>query len=146
MNKLLIGILVVIAVVMGYFYYRHPLGEKIIINGHTLNVEVAVTNAEKEKGLGDRSSLAKDSGMLFVYQNKDRYGYWMKGMRFPLDFIWINGNVIVDFSRNIPFPKTPNEAPVELAPTVPVDKVLEVNAGVIDTLGVKTGDTVQFSD
>lgn len=146
MNKIVIGILVVIAIIMGYFYFRHPLGEKVIINGHTIQVEVAVTDAEKLKGLGDRDSLAPGTGMLFVYQNKDRYGYWMKGMRFPLDYIWINGNQVVDMTPDVPAPKTPGEAPVELAPKVPVDKVLEVNAGDINRYGVVVGETVQFSD
>ncbi len=129
-----------------YFYFGHPLGEKVIIKGHTLKVEVAVTNAEKQKGLGDRDVLAHDAGMLFVYQNKDRYGFWMKGMRFPLDYIWIDGNQVVDLSENVPAPATSDTPPVELAPKVPVDKVLEVNAGVIREAGIRIGDTVTFTN
>lgn len=146
MKKYIYPLIALLVLGMGYFYLRHPLGEKVSINGHVLNVEVAVTETAKEKGLGDRDSLAPDAGMLFVYQNKDRYGYWMKGMRFPLDYIWINGNEVVDLSPNIPAPATATEAPVELSPKVPVDKVLEVNAGVIAKLGVKIGDTVKFSN
>lgn len=146
MKKFIYPLVALLILVMGYFYLRHPLGEKVTINGHTLSVEVSVTEAEREKGLSDRDSLGPDAGMLFVYQNKDRYGYWMKGMRFPLDYIWIADNTVVDLSPNIPAPTTSTEAPVELAPKVPVNKVLEVNAGVIAQLGIQVGDIVKFSN
>jgi len=146
MNKIVIGILILTAAVMGYFYFRHPLGAKVVIDGHTINVEVSVTEAEKEKGLGYLKSLPADSGMLFVYETKDRYGYWMKGMEFPLDYIWILDNTVVDLSPNIPAPATPNEKPVSLAPKTAVNKVLEVNAGTIARDGIKIGDTVKFTN
>lgn len=146
MKKIILLGIGVIMLFGAWYYTRHPLGEKVVINGHTINVEVVVTEADKQKGLGDRDALAADAGMLFVYQNKDRYGFWMQGMRFPLDFIWIDGNVIVDLSQNIPAPAAPDARPVELAPKVPVDKILEVNAGVIARTGVKIGDIVSFSD
>lgn len=132
--------LIVLAIVTAWYYTRHPLGKKAVINGHMIQLELAVTPAEKERGLGYRDSLATDSGMLFVYQNKDRYGFWMKGMKFPLDFIWIDGNRVVELTENVAL-----DAPA-FAPRVPVDKVLEVNAGTIEQLGVRTGDIIHFID
>lgn len=129
-----------------YYYFRNPPGTKAVINGRTITLELAVTNAEKEKGLGYRDSLPADRGMLFVYQNRGRYGFWMKGMRFPLDFIWIDGNKIVDVSENIPAPANGTERPAELSPAAPVDKVLEVNAGVISQFNIRVGDTVKFTN
>ena len=146
MRKIILITAVLLAIALGYYYVRHPLGEKALINGHTVRLELAVTDTEREKGLGDRDSLAADSGMLFVYQNKDRYGFWMKGMRFPLDFVWIDGNRIVDLSENIPAPATPGDRPYELSPHAPVDKVLEVNAGVIQKLGIRIGNTIVFTN
>jgi uncharacterized protein len=96
--------------------------------------------------LGYRDSLPIDTGMLFVYDHPERYGFWMKGMRFPLDFIWINGNKVADLSPNILQPVSDAVQPVSLAPAVPADKVLEVNAGVIESLGIRVGDLVQFSN
>src|SRR5437762_7545838 len=119
-----------------YFYIHHPLGEKVIINGHTIQVDVAVTNDEKEKGLGDRESLAKDHGMLFVYDHEQKYQFWMKGMQFPLDFIWIRENTIVYLHRDVPAPAAPQDPPAVVIPKVSVDKILEVNAGTIDELNI----------
>ena len=146
MKKFFVAGLVAIVFVSVWFYARHPLGMKAIINGHPVRLELALTPPEKERGLGYRDSLATDSGMLFVYQNKDRYGFWMKGMRFPLDFIWIDGNRVVELSEHIGAPATDTSRAVELSPKTPVDKVLEVNAGVIEKLGVRVGDIIQFID
>ena len=140
MKKIFIIFLVSFFLATCYYYIRHPIGEKAIINGHTIRLELAVTEAEKEKGLGERDTLASDSGMLFVYDHPERYGFWMKGMRFPLDFIWINGNTVADLTQNVS-----TGAPA-FAPLVPADKVLEVNTGVIDQLSIKIGDLVHFSN
>lgn len=142
MKKIIVVSLIFLLLFVLYFYVRHPLGAKAIINGHTINIELAVTNAEKEKGLGYRDSLPVNTGMLFVYDHPDRYGFWMKGMRFSLDFIWIDGNTVVDLSENIPFPGNDTVQPVSLTPLVPIDKVLEINAGMIDSLNIHVGDTV----
>ncbi len=123
-----------------YYYFRHPIGKRAMINGHTIRLLLAVTESEKEKGLGYRDSLAEGTGMLFIYARPERYGFWMKGMRFPLDFIWINGNTVADLTENVQ-----TSAPA-FAPRVPVDKVLEVNAGVVESLGVRVGDPVRFTD
>lgn len=142
--KKILYVAVLICIAAFFYYLRHPLGEKAVINGHIVMLELAITEKQKEKGLGERNSLPENSGMLFVYQQRDRYGFWMKGMRFPLDYIWIDGNVVVDLSPNIPPPATETDAPVALSPNAPVNKVLEVNAGTIEKFGVKIGDIVQF--
>ncbi len=144
MKKIIIFFILSLLLFTIYFYFRHPLGKYAITNGYTIRLEIAVTAAEKEKGLGDRDTLPADSGMLFVYPTKNQYGFWMKGMRFPLDFIWIDGATVVDLSENIPPPN--GGRPAELAPKFPVDKVLEVNAGLIRQLGISVGDTVRFSN
>ncbi len=146
MKKILIIFIVALLLFTVLYYVRHPIGEKAIINGHTFHLMLAITEGEKEKGLGYRDSLAADGGMLFVFDHPDRYEFWMKGMRFPLDFIWINGNKVADLSRNIPQPVNETAQPVRLSPSVPADKVLEVNAGTIDRVGIKAGDLVELSN
>jgi uncharacterized membrane protein (UPF0127 family) len=144
MKKIILISIIFLLLFTLYFYIRRPLSAKAVINGHIIYLELAVTEQEKERGLGYRDSLGENAGMLFVFQHKDRYGFWMKGMQFPLDFIWIDGNKVADLSRNIPQPANNAAQPVSLAPNEPVDKILEVNAGVIDRIGVQTGDLVQF--
>ena len=134
------GILLAIAL---FLYYRaHPLATQIEIRGHKFTVDLAVTNREKERGLGYRDSLAPDHGMLFVYDHPEQYTFWMKGMRFPLDMIWIENKTVVDISRNVPV--SVNGTLPTYSPRLPVSQILEVNAGVADQLGIQIGDEVRI--
>lgn len=142
MSKVIIGILFIIAIVAGYYYFRHPLGVKVAIDNHVFYVEVAATDAQKELGLGDRNSMQLDHGMLFPYQIPNTYKFWMKGMRFPLDMIWIKNKTIIDITKNVPVATTtiiPTYSPIS-----PVDMVLELNAGTVDLDGIKIGDRVDI--
>lgn len=109
-----------------------------------MNVEIANTKEKRSKGLGGRESLASDSGMLFIFEKSDKYQFWMKGLRFPLDFIWISGDRVVDILKNIAPPEKdqPDESLPRYAPVVTVDKVLEVNAGFVDTYNIRVGDKI----
>lgn len=119
--------------------------KKLQINGVSLKVEVADTQAKRSKGLSGRQTLASDEGMLFVFPKPDKYQFWMKGLTFPLDFVWIRENMVVDLLENIPPPAS--EQTTEGLPIYQskqdIDQVLEINAGMIQKLNIKVGDTVQ---
>ena len=63
-------------------------------------------------------------------------------MKFPLDFLWINDETIVDLSENIPLFSEGEITTVK--PSKPVNKVLEVNSGIIKEYGLKKGDKITF--
>lgn len=116
------------------------------INGASIKVEIANTPQERSKGLGGRESLASSSGMLFVFPKKDKYSFWMKEVKFSLDFIFIADARVVDIIQNVPTAK-PGEKDENLPiyqPKVEVDKVLEVPAGTVKALNIKEGDTANF--
>lgn len=141
---IVIALVLVAAIV---FYYRsHPLTAKVRIAGHLFAVDVAVTSIEKMKGLGGRVSMPDNYGMLFVYDHKEGFNFWMRGMQFPLDFIWIDGKKVADITTDVPPPKSVLDMPVIVKPKTEVDKVLELNAGTAQKLGVKIGDVVEFLD
>ena len=106
-------------------------------------VETAATAWQRARGLSGRAGLDQDSGMLFLYQTPARHGFWMKGMKFPLDFIWVSGDRVVEITENVPAPK-PGEAPLKLTPKVEVDKVLEVGSGFAAKHQIKVGDKVEY--
>lgn len=130
---------------LGLYYYTHPLTAKIRIHNTVITVDVAATQEQKQKGLGKRPSMPEFSGMLFPYDHTEQFEFWMSGMQFPLDFVWIDGKTVVDISENIPHPK-PGETPEIVKPRVPVDKVLELNAGSIKRFGIAIDDIVTFLD
>lgn len=117
------------------------------INGSNIKVEIADTPQERSKGLGGRDSLATGSGMLFVFEKADKYSFWMKEVKFALDFIYIKDDKVVDIIENVSPPEAGQKdenLPI-YQPKVEVDKVLEVSAGTVKQFNVNKGDIVKFS-
>ncbi len=108
----------------------------------SMKVFIADTDATREQGLSDISSLPTGSGMLFVFNNPGKYGFWMKDMNFPLDLIWIDGNrAVVGVTKNA----LPSSYPFVFMPPRDILYVLETNAGSVASFGLMTGTKVQFS-
>lgn len=111
-----------------------------------IDAEVTLTPAERAKGLGYRDSLGQDQGMLFLFRDKAKHSFWMQGMRFPLDFIWLDGETVVDITENVVHPALSSSLfPQSIAPSVPVNRVLEVNAGFVRLHEIKVGDRLTVS-
>ena len=71
------------------------LHAKVVVNGFDVMADVAVTGEQQTKGLDVKNNLTENQGMLFVFQQPDRYGFWMMGMKFPIDIIWLDSNGMV---------------------------------------------------
>ncbi len=142
-KKILIACIGFILLFSFWFYTKHPLSAKVTINKTEFIVDLAITQKEKSTGLSFRKPLQPRRGMLFVYEHKDIYPFWMKDMNFPLDFIWIDGAVIVDITKNVS-PADAMDMHV-VKPNVPVNKILEINAGEADAFNIQIGDTVTFN-
>ncbi|MFK7898341.1 MAG: DUF192 domain-containing protein [Myxococcota bacterium] len=112
------------------------------IKGKRIAVEIAESPAKQALGLGQRDSLDWDTGMYFLYERPAFYSFWMKGMRFSIDIIWIHKGRIVDLDTNVPFEKGGNGPTVR--PRSLVDAVLEVPAGYSAASGWTLGDRVSF--
>ncbi|MBU1179932.1 DUF192 domain-containing protein [Patescibacteria group bacterium] len=113
---------------------------EVLINQKVFKVEVLKKEWELKKGLSGRSSLAESKGLLFAFPNPDKYGFWMKGMKFPIDIIWIDDGKIVDIKQSAPVPLTQNYE--TYTPAAPARYVLEINAGLSEEYGLKVGDSV----
>ncbi len=109
------------------------------VNGTRVNVEIADTAAERVQGLSFHEPLLENEGMLFLFETKEIQGFWMKDMLFPIDIIWIDGDTVVGFQQDAPL-----EDPVHTIyySPVPVDRVLEVQAGFVAQNGVQVGDVL----
>jgi uncharacterized membrane protein (UPF0127 family) len=125
----------------------------LTVGNTTITVEVADTDAEREQGLSDRTSLAPGHGMLFVFQQDGDYGFWMKDMSFPLDMLFIsetqtpNVGAVVSVAANAS-PDSynaadPNASQV-FSPPLAVKYVLEVPAGFAAEHGIATGTVVRI--
>jgi len=76
---------------------------KVHVGGHALEVYVADTNERRRQGLMFVSPMAADSGMLFVFEEEEPLGFWMKNTLISLDigFFDAQGN-LVDIQTMVP--------------------------------------------
>lgn len=116
------------------------------INGSEIKLLIADDEKSRMVGLSNRRSLKEDTGMLFVFEEKDTYGFWMKNMNFPLDIIYLDGNKVVDIKKNVQPADENNPNPEVYTPKAPADKVLEVVAGVSDSLQIIEGSEFTFEN
>jgi uncharacterized membrane protein (UPF0127 family) len=109
------------------------------LDGAEVRAEVAADDAAREQGLAGRESLPEDRGLLFVYPDRRRRTFWMKGVRFPIDIIWIERGRVTGIERDVPVPR----GDLPLYPSDrPADRVLEVPAGWAARHGVRAGARV----
>lgn len=112
----------------------------ITVDNQEFSVEVARTEVEITQGLSNRTALGSD-GMLFVIDPPRIPSFWMKGMSFPLDIIWIRNGKIIKIDHGVPVFMQQVVNPPTYQPPSAVDHVLELPAGVAKTLGFKVGST-----
>ena len=129
------------------YFLNRTAKNTVSINGKKINVEIAKTDAEREKGLMNRNQLDADSGMLFVFEKAEIQTFWMKNTLIPLDIIWINSsplgvNKIVEITTLDP--DSPSYTP-QYTPENKANYVLELNAGAVNENGFKIGDKVKIN-
>ena len=108
--------------------------------------ELAITPDQRQQGLSGREGLPIGAGMLFIFETRSASSFWMKGMRFPLDFVWISDECrVVAVTENVP----PPEPDATTLPTYrsepPAAYNFEINAGEARARGVEVGDRAIFA-
>ena len=98
-------------------------------------VEIADTPAKRKKGLMKRESLARDHGMLFIFEKEIPLSFWMKDTPLSLDIIYFdkNGLYINHHPETTPFSEK------NLRSDAPAQYVLEINAGIAEEIQLKVG-------
>ena len=135
-----IGIaLALFAMLAPTIFYRAPTAE-LQVGNHKVSLEIAETDATRTKGLGGRKSLAADKGMLFVFTEAGKQCFWMKGMRFPLDMVFVSHTKqVVHIESNV----SPRTYPKSFCAD-DTQYVIELNAGRAKALGLHSGQTLSF--
>lgn len=144
-TKHIIIFLVAILLIIGLFDKFRSVPKYININGQEYKVEVVTTPTKLSKGLSDRENMAENEAMLFLFGAKDFRSFWMKDVYFPIDLLWIDGNLIVGWEENIqPQLDVPDDRLRKYRSLQPVDKVLELPAGAVQKLDLKRGQTINL--
>ncbi len=125
----------------------YPQAE-VTVEGFTFLVDVADTPERRRLGLGGRDGLERGRGMWFDMGGIGGAAFWMRGMRFSIDIVWIADDfVVTGVAARLPFPEpgTPDSALPLYSSGVPIRYVLEISAELAEELGIGEGSVVTFA-
>ncbi|MDO5655602.1 MAG: DUF192 domain-containing protein [Flavobacteriaceae bacterium] len=116
-------------------------GELSLINNSDvikeLDIEIAKSENERAIGLMNRSKLEENQAMLFIFEQDNSSGFYMKDTRIPLDIIFLGADsTVISISKN----RRPFDLNSEGASS-PYRFVLEINGGKSDDWGIEEGVT-----
>lgn len=137
--------LAIVSIVWSTMLFGKDFGT-IRVHKTIIPVELAKTRSDQSKGLGYRDKLKSFHGMLFIYPAPGKRIFWMKGMKFSIDIIWILKNTIVHIEKNVPFPPlmTSDQHLRTYGHTAIADKVLELNSGEAQQLKLTLGQQLEI--
>jgi len=150
-RKIQATLLILFVPLLGLYLYSESSGVPIrdmffpqytIVHIGDMPIKVSVANTPelREKGLSGTKKLADDEGMLFIFDESDYHGIWMKDMNFPIDIVWIGDDKKV---IGITEGAQPNSYPHTIfEPPKPARYVLELNEDFADSFSVTVGDQV----
>jgi len=112
-------------------------------SGKVLQVEVMVKDEDRAMGLMFRPELPLDRGLLFVFDESEFHGIWMKNCRFPIDIVWLDdSHRVVHVAEAVP-PCAKEPCPV-YQPMRKAVYVVEVNAGLARREKAAVGAELKF--
>lgn len=121
----------------------NPNAVAVVFSGGTVSAEVAATFARRETGLMNRTSIAADSGMLFVWatdRNQSTGAFHMVNTHFDLAIAFIDAN-----KKVINVAEMMKETATLHFATAPFRYALEAPKGWFAAHGVVAGATATFT-
>jgi len=107
--------------------------------GQDLSVEVARTEAERERGLMGRKSLGPREGMLFLFDKDERLSFWMKNTLVALSIAFLSAEgKILEIEDMEPYSEK------IVSSRFSSRYALEMRKGAFLELGIREGDLVTF--
>lgn len=138
---LIIVLFLIIIIIM--FVLIGSKTERVCIDDHCFEVELAQTQEERSKGLMYRESLDENKGILLIFDQEKEQSIWMKNMLIPLDIIWLNSDKeVVHIEKNVQ--PCGEENCESIKPNKKAKYVLELKAGQIDRTGIEMGNKLIF--
>ena len=110
--------------------------------GECFLLEVANTKKEKMIGLMMRATIARGTGMWFVFSPPEVVKFTMYKTLIPLDMIFILNQLVVAIEADVPIclsTSCPN-----YGPDYAIDGVIELSAGEAERLKIKVGDYIDI--
>lgn len=112
-----------------------------------ITYEKAISAEEKQEGLMNRTTLAGNHGMIFIYDEETPRTFWMKNTLIPLDIIFLDSQKkVINIEEAYPEPGTPESELDRYRSEQPAQYVIEVKQNFTDRNSIEKGDRVEFSE
>ena len=127
--------------------------EKVRIGNQDFSLRISSSNATREQGLGGRTELADGEGMLFVFPDAKRRGFWMFGCLMDIDIAFVDPLGHVTAIHTMPFePAQGDEEDIldyedrlpKYSSGFPAQFAIELAPGMFKELGVRKGDRLDI--
>lgn len=125
----------------------------VVIAGRTFKLEPALDMATRTKGLGGRASLPADGGMLFVFPTPQVLAFVMRDCVMDIDVAFLDpaGRIVAMHEMKVEEPRREGESAEQYENRLKrypsrfsSQFVIELAAGTLKSLGVKTGDLIEL--
>ena len=111
-------------------------------SGAAFSLELADTPDKRQVGYMHRKHVPSDEGMLFFFDEPERYPFWMKNCHVHLDIIWLDDTFkVVEIAHDVPPCPEVGDCPT-VFPMRPASYVLEVAGGMAAREGLQRGDPI----
>ncbi len=126
---------------------------KITLNGHTFELELAIDEEARTRGLSGRESIDEFGGMLFVFPDRDIRRFWMKDCLVDIDILFLDGRGFVTATHRMDKepPRRPDESLDDYerrlplySSVLPAQFAIELRAGWLDELELDVDDRVDL--
>jgi uncharacterized membrane protein (UPF0127 family) len=100
--------------------------------GKDFSLTVAKNPETKSIGLSGISDLAKNKGMVFVYDKNQTLYFWMKDTLIPLDIVFADGCKVVDF-QSMAVEPDPTNPKITYTSKAEANIAIEIKKGILDS-------------
>lgn len=145
MRIIFLFIILTVSIVFSSFVFLfifNPNKPYVMISNKYFDAEIAITDIQKNIGLSKYSDIKSDFAMVFPFDKPGYYGFWMKGMKFSIDIIYVRDRKIITIFKNVPYPKSKTQELSQYTPNQIANTVIEIKAGLSDKYNFKKGDKV----
>ncbi len=85
-----------------------PGQARVCFGNECILAEVADDAAERASGLMFREELGFEDGMLFIFPEEEKHGFWMKNTLVPLTIVWVDSRMeVVHIENAVPCSEEP---------------------------------------
>lgn len=123
------------------------------VGGEAFHLELAVDDTTRVKGLGGRTFIEPDGGMLFAFPRASKRSFVMRDCPIPIDILFLdsNGRVVAMHAMVPEEPQGPEESDSAYEQRLKrypskfdAQYVVELQGGMLEKLDVSEGDVVEM--